>query len=558
VDALAPPHRSRLATPRRLLRLRSDAALAERYAEGDEAAFAILYERHRASVLAVCMGVLGSRPDAEDATQESFAALAISLRSSPPRELRAWLTRVARNAAIDVARRRRSRASVDGEIPEDGDWCPDGVTSSHTIKDELHSVMAGIRELPESQRTALLMRELAGHSYREIADLLELDEDAVRGLIARARIGLRHHRDAAELPCAAAREAIAAEPDGRRHDKAVRRHVRGCAACRSYRHALRDDARALKGLVALPAGGFAGGSAVVGGLAAKGALLGTAVTQVTAACAVSVCAVGGIVLLSPGTADHDHAGRGGAAAHRRAQAGRATAATSARDRIGAAGSAAAAAHASGTAAHSISSAGLAGGAQSATSGVTHGSLPSATIPGRSTVPAHGGVSHHFGGWGSRPGASSLGGHTGVGKPSAGGNPSSPGSGTSAPPAGASGSGGSGGSGSSGSGSGSGSSGSGGSQSGSGGSSGQTYVAHESDDQQAGVDGGSSGSSGSTTSTGSSTGSTTGSTGSSTGSTTGTTGSTTGTTGSTTGTTGSTTGTTGSTTGSTGTPPVTDG
>jgi hypothetical protein len=150
------------------------------------------------------------------------------------------------------------------------------------------------------------MRELAGHSYREIGELLELDAEAVRGLIARARIGLRAHREAAELPCAAARAAIAAEPDGRRHDKTVRRHVRGCAACRSYRHALRDDAKALRGLVGVPAGGVAGGGAVVGGLAAKGALLGVGFSQVTAACAVSVCAVGGIVLLTPSVLEHHH------------------------------------------------------------------------------------------------------------------------------------------------------------------------------------------------------------------------------------------------------------
>jgi RNA polymerase sigma factor (sigma-70 family) len=312
MDALAATPRSRLAAPRRLLRLRSDAYLAERFADGDEAAFSILFERHRASVLAVCIGVLGSRHDAEDAAQETFASLAVALRSSPPRELRAWLARVARNSSIDLARRRRTRDWVNDELSDVG-GDHDGVSSSQLVKDELESVIAGIRELPESQRTALLMRELAGHSYREIAELLETDEEAVRGLIARARIGLRQHREAAELPCAAARAAIAAEPDGRRHDRTLRRHVRGCASCRAYRAALRGDARALRGLIPVQAGGAASGSAVVG-LAAKGALLGTAATQVTAACAVSVCAVGGIALLAPAPASHDPL-RGGATHH---------------------------------------------------------------------------------------------------------------------------------------------------------------------------------------------------------------------------------------------------
>jgi RNA polymerase sigma factor (sigma-70 family) len=292
MDTLAPPVQSPLPVPRRLLRLRSDAALAERFAAGDEAAFAVLYERHRPSVLAVCMGVLGSSHDAEDATQDAFASLAVSLRDRPPRELRPWLARVARNAAIDVARRRRSACAA-------GDEVPDIAAGGSGVKAELDVVLAGIRELPETQRTALLMREVAGHSYVEIAGLLEVDEDAVRGLIARARVGLRAHREAAELTCTTARAALAAEPDGRASDRTIRRHVRGCASCRAYRQALRRDARALRSIVPGPAGGIAGGGAIFGGLAAKGALLGGALTQVTAACAVSACAVGGVVLFYP-------------------------------------------------------------------------------------------------------------------------------------------------------------------------------------------------------------------------------------------------------------------
>ncbi len=85
-----------LPLPRRLLRMRSDAVLAERVAACDEAAFDVLYERHRPVVLAVCMGVLGTAHDAEDATQETFSALSIALRSNIPAELRPWLIRVAR------------------------------------------------------------------------------------------------------------------------------------------------------------------------------------------------------------------------------------------------------------------------------------------------------------------------------------------------------------------------------------------------------------------------------------------------------------------------------
>ena len=295
---VAPGIRPPLAVPRRLLRMRSDAALAERFAAGDEAAFDVIYERHRPVVLAVCMGVLGTAPDAEDATQETFSALAVTLRTRPPAELRPWLIRVARNASIDTTRRRRHRLlTLDGEIPEVA------ARPAGSGQAELAVVLDGIRELPEGQRMALLMRELGGHSYSEIAEFLASDEEAVKGLIARARVGLRAYREATELSCAAARNTISAEPDGRRYDKTVRRHLRGCSMCRGYREALRNDAKALRAALPIPAGTVATGSLSGGMLsAAKGSLISYGLTQAATTCAASACAVGaigGMVFVAP-------------------------------------------------------------------------------------------------------------------------------------------------------------------------------------------------------------------------------------------------------------------
>ena len=92
-----------------------------------------------------------------------------------------------------------------------------------------------------------------------------MDEAAVHGLIARARISLRSYREAYEMTCAAARAALAAEPDGRRRDRTVRRHVRMCASCRAYKRALRGDARALRGLAPDPTVPVASGGALFSG-----------------------------------------------------------------------------------------------------------------------------------------------------------------------------------------------------------------------------------------------------------------------------------------------------
>jgi RNA polymerase sigma factor (sigma-70 family) len=296
--ALVAPGRTPLAVPRRILRLRSDAALAERFGAGDEAAFDVLYERHRPVVLAVAMGVLGTSQDAEDATQETFSALAVALKTRPPAELRPWLIRVARNASIDTTRRRRHRLlTLDGELPDIPARSPSAGQA------ELAVVLDGIRELPEGQRMALLMRELGGHSYNEIAAFLETDEEAVKGLIARARVGLRTYREATDLPCATARAAIASEPDGRRHDKTIRRHLRGCASCRSYRGAMRNDAKALRAALPLPAGSVATGGISTGILtAAKGTVIGYGLTQAATTCAAAACgvgAIGGMVFVTP-------------------------------------------------------------------------------------------------------------------------------------------------------------------------------------------------------------------------------------------------------------------
>ena len=154
------------AAQRTLDRLRSDRKLAERYHEGDEAAFARIYERHRARVFAICLGVLGSREDAQDALQEVFASVAAELRKQPPRELRPWIARVARNAAIDAARTRRPAATGDEEAADLR--ALDGTLQAVERRDDLRDLLTGLRDLPEQQRTALVMRELGGDSYADI------------------------------------------------------------------------------------------------------------------------------------------------------------------------------------------------------------------------------------------------------------------------------------------------------------------------------------------------------------------------------------------------------
>jgi len=289
-----------------LNRLRSDSRLAERFRDGDDSAFATLYQRHQARVFAVCLGVLGSREDAQDAVQEAFASAANQLRRRAPDELRPWLWRVARNAAIDVARSRPARAGAGTtdtmeELPSPAP----GPAHEAEGRSDLRELVGDLADLPENQRSALVMRELGGHSYDEIGGTLGVDEDAVRGLVSRARLSLRSVRASRDLDCEVVREGLAEELDGRRRDATVRRHLRECGGCRDFGSGLRGDARALRGI--LPAGGlgplglfgafrlFRG--AVLGGVLAKGGL--SAGGPIAAVCVIGVCAATEVTGLEP-------------------------------------------------------------------------------------------------------------------------------------------------------------------------------------------------------------------------------------------------------------------
>lgn len=278
-------------------RLRSDDALITSFRRGDERAFSVLFERHRSRVLAICLGVLGRREDAEDATQEAFVAAAAAMRERPPDKLGPWLSKIARNSAIDLLRSRRPViAAADVEPVTD-----DGPDRQMQRRAELRELLGALQSLPENQRSALVMREMAGCTYSEIAGSLGLDEHAVNGLIARARVSLRQARGSGEVACESVRMRLAAEADGRRRPAEVRRHLRSCSHCREFRVAIRGDAQALRALSPLPAFALWKLAVAARGMRyavascglAGGAGAGKAAT-VVAVCAVGAATTGGV------------------------------------------------------------------------------------------------------------------------------------------------------------------------------------------------------------------------------------------------------------------------
>ncbi|HEX2104939.1 MAG TPA: RNA polymerase sigma factor, partial [Solirubrobacteraceae bacterium] len=259
----APTFVARRALAGPLLRLRSDDQLVALFRMGYDEAFNAIHERYRARLSAYTRQMLGgARSDVEDVLQDVFLRAYNALRDDDrPVTLRAWLYRVAHNRCVDHLRRPQPVASEVFDVSRTPVLDPPAETER---REELRRLVSDIRRLPEQQRSALLMCELEGLSYAELADVLGVTVQAVKSLLVRARLSLVEAGEARDAACAEIRAELSLAFDrGVRMSGRSRRHVRDCAGCRGYRRALRGVQD-----------GFGALSPGHGGLAAIAKLLG--------------------------------------------------------------------------------------------------------------------------------------------------------------------------------------------------------------------------------------------------------------------------------------------
>src|SRR5204862_7656219 len=148
-----------------------------------------LYERYARQIFNFCFHKLGSREEAEDATQSTFLNAFRGLeRGIEPEFESAWLFKIAENVCLTRQRSSFRRRRV--ESPGDLDALQDLLPSPQREADELLRLNEALQGMPEQQRRALLLREWQGLSYKEIADELELSQAAVETLLFRARRSL--------------------------------------------------------------------------------------------------------------------------------------------------------------------------------------------------------------------------------------------------------------------------------------------------------------------------------------------------------------------------------
>src|SRR5437667_4715104 len=149
--------------------------------------FELLYRRHAQDVYRYALALLRNPADAEDVTQTTFMnAYRAYMRGEEPLKPQNWLIKIAHNAA----RTRYARASRRvKEVPLEDHI--DQLAVSDEDKPDIRAVLDALGRLPLNQRAALVMRELEGRTYAEIAETLGVSVAAVETLIFRARRSLR-------------------------------------------------------------------------------------------------------------------------------------------------------------------------------------------------------------------------------------------------------------------------------------------------------------------------------------------------------------------------------
>jgi RNA polymerase sigma factor (sigma-70 family) len=300
--------------PSALLRLQSDERLIALTRRGQHAAFEVLCDRYQSRLLSFCKHMLASREDAEDVLQEVFAA-AFNAVLADEREInvRPWLYRIARNRSLNHLR----RASAIGVDSMDVHYAEQGISTGEKVlrRESFRELIEDVHELPETQRTALLLREIDALSYEQIAHAMETTVPSVKSLLVRARISLAEAAEARKLSCEEVRLELGTAAEGlAKLSTPARRHVRGCERCSAFKKHLKDNNHALA--LIMPVGPLllfkklllaklgstasAGGAHVAGGAGVSGAGVSAAGVGAGATAAGGSSVAGGLVTAGAG------------------------------------------------------------------------------------------------------------------------------------------------------------------------------------------------------------------------------------------------------------------
>jgi RNA polymerase sigma factor (sigma-70 family) len=309
---------------RRLPRVGDDRLVA-RVRAGDDGAFEIIYDRYYRGLLAFCRQMLGSRHEAEDALQHSFASAYRALRAGAGDiDLRPWLYTIARNRCLSALRAQRAQVSADRLDTGAGPF--EGMSAQVQLRADLRELVDELQRLPDDQRAALVLFELGDESHEQIAAVLGVRREKVKALVFQAREALMRARDAREAPCVEIREQVATVAGRVPRRGMARRHIDRCPGCAEFEREVRRQRTALaailplaptvglkgsvlgfavggSGAVALGGAGAGGGATVAaGGALAAGGMGGGGVAGSAGAAAAGAIGTAGAATVATGLA----------------------------------------------------------------------------------------------------------------------------------------------------------------------------------------------------------------------------------------------------------------
>ena len=173
--------------------------LIERARGGDTRAFEDLARREERALYRHALRIVGTTSDAEDVVQDALFSAWRSIASFQGLSFRAWLFRIATNRALDHLRSRKRRPELPLDPPDDDDitWAepaapgPD-LTQLAGDREALALVETALEMLPADQKTALLLRDVEGFAYEEIATITSTEIGTVKSRIHRGRLAVRN------------------------------------------------------------------------------------------------------------------------------------------------------------------------------------------------------------------------------------------------------------------------------------------------------------------------------------------------------------------------------
>lgn len=176
--------------------MQGDELLLRRACKGDVQAFEELMQSHESRIYAIALRMMGNREDAQDCAQEAMVRIYRAMGSFKGQSaLATWIYRITMNTCLDELRRRKARKVTSLDSLVDNGWSPtdtgDTPEEHGLCVEKQNALNQAIQSLPDDMRAAIILRDVKGYSYDEIASILDANVGTIKSRISRGREKLR-------------------------------------------------------------------------------------------------------------------------------------------------------------------------------------------------------------------------------------------------------------------------------------------------------------------------------------------------------------------------------